>query len=70
MPNGFGLKSVRFHLSHPILRLPDFSLPFHLYTDASGFAIAGILGKIVNEQPVVISYWDRTLTKPEQAYRN
>ena len=38
----------------PLLQRPDFSQPFILITDASGFAIGGILsqGKIGKDKPI------------------
>lgn len=41
--------------SAPILAFPDFSLPFHLYTDASGDAVGMILGRVQDECERVIA---------------
>lgn len=52
----------------PILQYPDFTKPFVLTTDASGYAISGILsqGTIPNDLP--IAYASRTLNKAELNY--
>jgi len=54
--------------SEPILQYPDFTQPFILTTDASGYAIGGVLsqGKIGKDLP--ISYVSRILNKAEQNY--
>ena len=46
----------------PILAYPNFSLPFHLYTDASQTAIGYILGQTVEGREVVIAYGGRELS--------
>ena len=51
------------------LAYPDFSKPFIVDCDASDFGIGGVLSQIVRpgvEQPV--SYFSRTLSKPERKY--
>ena len=50
----------------PLLQKPDFSQPFILTTDASGFAIGGILsqGKIGKDKP--IAYTSRSLNDCEK----
>ena len=48
---------------------PDFSKPFIVDCDASDFGIGGVLSQVVKpglEQPV--SYFSRTLSKPERKY--
>ena len=52
----------------PLLQRPDFSQPFILTTDASGFAIGGILpqGKIGKDKP--IAYTSRSLNDCERKY--
>lgn len=52
----------------PVLAFPDFSLPFHLYTDASGGAVGMILGQEQNGCQRVVAYAGRTLTKAERNY--
>ena len=52
----------------PLLQRPDFSQPFIPTTDASGFAIGGILshGKIGKDKP--IAYASRSLSDTEKKY--
>ena len=52
----------------PLLQRPDFSQPFILTTDASGFALGGILsrGKIGKDKP--IAYTSRSLNDCERKY--
>jgi Reverse transcriptase (RNA-dependent DNA polymerase). len=52
----------------PLLQYPDFSKPFVLTTDASGYAIGGILsqGPIGKDKP--IAYTSRVLNDCEQKY--
>jgi hypothetical protein len=52
----------------PVLQYPDFTKPFVLTTDASGFAVGAILsqGKVGQDQP--IAYASRTLGPSEQNY--
>lgn len=52
----------------PILQHPDFTRPFVLTTDASGYAIGGILsqGELGKDKP--IAYASRLLNKAEQNY--
>ena len=52
----------------PLLQRPDFSQPFVLITDASGYAIGGILsqGKIGKDKP--IAYASRSLSDTEKKY--
>ena len=52
----------------PILAYPNFSLPFHLYTDASQTAIGYILGQTVEGREVVIAYGGRELSLAEKRY--
>ena len=52
----------------PLLKSPDLSKPFLITTDASGYAVGGILsqGKIGSDQPV--AYTSRVLRGPELKY--
>ena len=52
----------------PVLQYPNFSKPFNITTDASGYAIGGILsqGEIGKDLP--IAYCSRVLRGPELAY--
>lgn len=52
----------------PILAFPDFSKQFMLTTDASGFAIGGILSQERNKKEHPVAYASRTLNKAEQNY--
>jgi hypothetical protein len=55
--------------SDPIIRFPDFSRPFRVYTDASSFAIGYILGQTDDEgRDYVCLYGSRTLTPTERNY--
>lgn len=55
-------------INEPLLQYPDFSKTFNITTDASGFAIAGVLsqGKIGSDLP--IAYASRTLNSSETNY--
>ncbi|MCP3667673.1 MAG: hypothetical protein GY696_35150, partial [Gammaproteobacteria bacterium] len=55
----------------PVLRYPDFSSEFRIYSDASEFALGGVLCQLNSEnleQP--ISYFSRTLVSAERCYSN
>ena len=54
--------------SPPILAYPNFSQPFHLYTDASQHAIGYILGQVIDHKETVISYGGRELNLAETRY--
>ncbi|XP_043475954.1 uncharacterized protein LOC122507359 [Leptopilina heterotoma] len=61
--------TLKQHLcEEPLLQRPDFSQPFVLTTDASGYAIGGILsqGKIGKDKP--IAYASRSLSDTEKKY--
>ena len=51
-------------MNHPVLRLPDFSIPFEVQTDASGIGIGAVLSQ--EDQPV--SYISRSLNDHEKNY--
>ena len=55
-------------MREPILQFSDFTKPFVLTTDASGFAIGAILsqGKIGQDKP--IAFASRNLNQAEQNY--
>ena len=55
-------------MQEAVLQYPDFTKPFVLTTDASGFAVGAILsqGKIVQDKP--IAFASRTLNQAEQNY--
>ena len=52
----------------PVLQYPDFTKPFLLTTDASGFAIEAILSEGKIGQDRSIAFASRTLNKAEQNY--
>jgi hypothetical protein len=53
----------------PIMVFPNFTKPFWIQTDASGFSIGSILAqKDENQAERVIAYASRTLNKAEKAY--
>ena len=52
----------------PILAYPCFEQPFILATDASEFAVGGVLSQKLNGDERVISYWSRQLNKAERNY--
>ena len=54
--------------SAPILAYPDFRQPFHLYTDASNFALGYVLGQCIKGQEHVIAYGGRELNHAETNY--
>ena len=56
-------------LAKPVLEMPNFSNPFHLKTDASNYAIGGVLfqyDKDKNERPIY--FGSRVLNKTERNY--
>lgn len=55
-------------ISEPILQYPDFNQPFILTTDASSYAISGILSQGVIPNDLPISYASRTLNSAEINY--
>ena len=55
-------------IESPILALPQQDAHFILDTDASNFAIGGVLSQIQEGQEKVIAYGSRSLTKEERNY--
>lgn len=55
-------------VSAPILTCPDFSKPFTISCDASGFGVGAVLSQQSDQGEVVVAYASRTLTKQEQKY--
>jgi hypothetical protein len=56
-------------ISHPILRMPDFSKKFHISCDASGLAVGAILGQRDEDgKEYVICYISRLLKGAELHY--
>ena len=55
-------------LTYPVLRYPDFNKDFYLTTDASDFAISGILEQKFGEDLHPIAFISRQLNKAERNY--
>ena len=55
-------------ITEPILQYPDFSQPFNLTTDASGYAVGGILSQGPIGKDLPIAYASRLLNPAEQNY--
>ncbi|CAN6562575.1 unnamed protein product [Malus baccata var. baccata] len=54
--------------SAPIIRPPDWSIPFELMCDASDYALGAVLGQRKDKQPHVIYYASRTLNNAQLNY--
>ncbi|CAN6677813.1 unnamed protein product [Malus baccata var. baccata] len=54
--------------SAPIIRPPDWSIPFELMCDASNYALGAVLGQRKDKQPHVIYYASRTLNDAQLNY--
>ncbi|XP_057969433.1 uncharacterized protein LOC131158581, partial [Malania oleifera] len=52
----------------PIIRSPDWSLPFELMCDASDFAVGAVLGQRRDKLPYVIYYASKTLNAAQKNY--
>ncbi|CAL2254704.1 unnamed protein product [Prunus armeniaca] len=52
----------------PIIRAPDWTLPFEIMCDASDYAIKAVLGQRVDKLPHVIYYASRTLNDAQLNY--
>ena len=52
----------------PILRGPDWSLPFHISTDASETVIEGVLGQEEGQSPYAIYFISTNLTPAKLNY--
>jgi hypothetical protein len=48
----------------PVLRGENWSLPFHISTDASDTALGGVLGQKENQQNYAIYFTSKNLTPP------
>eukprot|EP00253_Pinus_taeda_P016982 PITA_16982 len=55
-------------VSAPILRGPNWALPFHIHTDASNKAIGAALGQVEEKLPYAIYFVSRNLSKAEMNY--
>ena len=58
----------RMLCSYPVVRQPDFNLPFTIYTDASNYALGGVLCQQRDGKMCAIHYVSRTLQGPELNY--
>ena len=52
----------------PVLHFPDFSVPFHLTTDASDVGIAGVLSQPVDGLDCPIGYFSSCLSRAQRNY--
>eukprot|EP00253_Pinus_taeda_P027084 PITA_27084 len=55
-------------VSAPILRGPNWALPFHIHTDASNKAIGAALGQVDEKLPYAIYFVSKNLSKAEMNY--
>eukprot|EP00253_Pinus_taeda_P013985 PITA_13985 len=55
-------------VSAPILRGPNWALPFHIHTDASNKAIGVALGQVEEKLPYAIYFVSKNLSKAEMNY--
>eukprot|EP00253_Pinus_taeda_P025310 PITA_25310 len=63
------LDELKYNLvSAPILRGPNWALPFHIDTDASNKAIGAALGQVEEKLPYTIYFVSKTLSKAEMNY--
>lgn len=54
--------------SKPILKAPEFDMPFELYTDASNLGISAVLTQTVDQVPHPIAFYSRKLVARERNY--
>jgi len=55
-------------ISAPIIQPPDWSLPFEIMCDASGYTVGAVLGQTKDKKHHVIAYASKTLTGPQLNY--
>eukprot|EP00253_Pinus_taeda_P026228 PITA_26228 len=55
-------------MSTPILRGPNWALPFHIHIDASNRAIGAALGQVEEKLPYAIYFVNKNLSKAEMNY--
>ncbi|RVW19671.1 Retrovirus-related Pol polyprotein from transposon 17.6 [Vitis vinifera] len=74
LPSPTTVKGVRQFLGHqflttaPIVRAPNWQLPFEVMCDASDFAIGAVLGQREDGKPYVIYYASKTLNEAKKNY--
>ena len=76
MCNLFGMKHARQHFfnlkeklsTSPILRGPNWTLPFHISSDASDTCIGAVLGQQDGQVPYAIYYISKNLDLAELNY--
>lgn len=61
-------KCKKILIADPILRYPDFTMPFILTTDASNYALGAVLSQIHDSKDHPIAFASRTLNKHEINY--
>lgn len=52
----------------PVLRCPDFNVPFRIHCDASDFGLGGVLSQETEEGEQVVAYASRSLMKNERNF--
>ena len=55
-------------ITAPIVRAPNWQLPFEVMCDASDFAIRAVLGQRGDGKPYVIYYASKTLNEAQKNY--
>ena len=55
-------------ISAPVLRAPEWSVPFIVYTDASTYAMGAVLAQVQDGSERVIRYWSRVLNSAQKKY--
>ena len=58
----------QFLTTAPIVRVPNWQLPFEVMCDASDFAIGAVLGQREDGKPYVIYYASKTLNESQRNY--
>ena len=64
-------EELKSHLTtKPIVRAPNWKLPFEVLCDASDLAIGAVLGQREDGKPYVVYYANKTLNKAQRNYTN
>ena len=62
-------EELKSHLTTaPIIRAPNWQLPFEVMCDASNFAIGSVLGQRENGKPHIVCYARKTLNEAQRNY--